>query len=202
MKSIIHSIIVIIFTMMFLPIHASTLDLTPDKAALADWVKNTASVKTTSNQSIEIVNLVFKESAKYNIDPIFALGLIEQESGFNSKERSNKGAVGLMQVLVKAHRDKLKGRNPYRAEVSVEVGMMILSDCMIKAHNSLSKATKCYLGGNSKKYLASILKHQSSAERYMVEKLFTPRIEDSNFNGYELAMRNSRRNNIKTIIND
>ncbi len=47
----------------------------------------------------QIQKSILAESKIYDFDPLFLTALIITESSFNSKARSNKGAIGLMQII-------------------------------------------------------------------------------------------------------
>ncbi|MCK5236689.1 MAG: lytic transglycosylase domain-containing protein, partial [Deltaproteobacteria bacterium] len=46
-----------------------------------------------------LADVIIEESEKHGLDPIFVMALIKTESTFYNWAKSNKGAVGLMQVL-------------------------------------------------------------------------------------------------------
>ena len=45
-----------------------------------------------------LAEIIVDESRSYNIDPLFTAALIKTESGFRAGARSEKGALGLMQI--------------------------------------------------------------------------------------------------------
>ncbi|GIU68998.1 MAG: hypothetical protein KatS3mg002_0234 [Candidatus Woesearchaeota archaeon] len=54
--------------------------------------------KITKEEAIEIYDSIILASRIFNINPIIILGLIQTESDFDIKARSNLGAIGLMQI--------------------------------------------------------------------------------------------------------
>ena len=95
------------------------------------------------------------------------LAMIKTESGFRSKAKSSEGAVGLLQVIPRWHKDKLAGRNPYLNQVSIEVGSQILYDCFTKHNRNTVKALTCYSSNGGKRYFNSVSKNQVSIESYV-----------------------------------
>jgi soluble lytic murein transglycosylase-like protein len=86
-----------------------------------------------------------------------------EESRFNSAAVSSKGAIGPMQVLPYAHKDKLKKRRIQRSELyslrhNYDIGCEILKDYITRG-GSLDKGLRLYVGGNCPKYVSSIKKN-------------------------------------------
>jgi len=52
----------------------------------------------TSEQAARIANIIFEESNKYQMDPLLVTSVICTESSFDLNAKSNKGAIGLMQL--------------------------------------------------------------------------------------------------------
>ncbi|MFW5962107.1 MAG: lytic transglycosylase domain-containing protein [bacterium] len=57
------------------------------------------------DKSIKIANLIVETSKQYNLDPFLVAALIEQESRFNPRAKSHKGAIGLGQLLLGTAKD-------------------------------------------------------------------------------------------------
>lgn len=110
----------------------------------------------SDREAVTFANLVRLNGERYSINPKLLLGIISVESRFNPRAHSKHGAKGLMQVMHRIHRDKLRGRDPYRADVSVEVGSRIFKDCMTAKRGNVRKALTCYNGGG-KRYAAIVL---------------------------------------------
>lgn len=118
----------------------------PTKASMVNAILE-VNGKLARNEAVRIVNAVFVNAQRYSLDPFLLFGLINQESRFRTTARSNYGAVGLMQVVPRFHRDKLSGRSPTNIETNVEVGSWILADCLDAAKGRINPALKCYSGG-------------------------------------------------------
>jgi soluble lytic murein transglycosylase-like protein len=116
-----------------------------------------------------IVDKVFRISREYSLDPMLVLAIISVESDFNEQAKSNHGAVGLMQVIPKFHREKLVGKDPMNPLVSIEVGSKILRDCMAK--KDIGKALKCYNGSDTNHYTKLVLKAQFDLKQNFIRKV-------------------------------
>lgn len=111
-----------------------------------------------------IVDNVFSVGKKYKIDPILLLAIIKVESTFNPKAVSRVNAAGLMQVLPKAHPEKIAeigGVNQlFVPEVNIRVGTRILRDYLKKSNGSLENALQFYNGAffdKTRKYARKVL---------------------------------------------
>jgi soluble lytic murein transglycosylase-like protein len=109
----------------------------------------------------EISEAIVKYSREYRFPPEFVTHLIHRESAFNVLAVSNKGAVGLMQVLPKYHEDKMKklGINSsqlFHIDNNVKLGCWILRDYYNNT-GSIEKALTKYVGGSHNGYINDIL---------------------------------------------
>ena len=109
----------------------------------------------------EISKAILKYSTEYRLPPEFVVHLMKRESGFNTLATSKAGAVGLMQVMPKAHRDKMKKLGITSAQLfhidnNVRLGCMILRD-YYNLTGSIEKALKRYVGGTHASYTQDIL---------------------------------------------
>lgn len=118
-----------------------------EQQVVADWIVSYTKGKTKQLDANYIVKLVYEESEKTRIDPLLIIAMISKESTFKQKATSGYGAKGLMQVVPRWHKDKLKKRNPYNPAVSIEVGAKVLFDCLMRKKNNTNKALACYSGG-------------------------------------------------------
>ena len=119
--------------------------------AYASWIVQSTKNKVPLNKATKIVDAVYGETQGTQIDPVFILGLIRAESHFNHKAANSYGARGLMQVVPRWHRDKLKGQDPFDVYVNVRVGVQVYKDCLTK-FKSEKKALACYSGGAGTHY--------------------------------------------------
>ncbi len=90
------------------------------------------------------------ESAKRNgVDPLLVVGIMCVESSLNPNATSHKGAKGLMQVLVAAHKKRFKPfggtSKSYDPRTSIEVGTRIIGGMIVRT-GSVKGALKHYVG--------------------------------------------------------
>lgn len=79
---------------------------------------------------------IMENSNKYNLDPYFVLAVIKAESKFKAEARSNKNAIGLMQITEEtgswiADQMKLNDYTPDKLcieEYNIKMGCFYLSD--------------------------------------------------------------------------
>ena len=97
-----------------------------------------------------------REAAKNNFDPMFAAGLIRQESTFQSDAVSPKNAVGLMQVLPKTGRllaRQIKVRYAknklFDPDYNIELGMVYIAN-LVQQFGSLEAAAAAYNAGEDR----------------------------------------------------
>ena len=109
-----------------------------------------------------IAGSVSKYSIQYKLPPELLVHLIFRESSFNLMNNSSKDAKGLMQILPKAHMDKLKeydineNSSLYYIDNNIMLGTIILLQYFEK-HKSIKKALESYVGGEQQGYVSDIL---------------------------------------------
>lgn len=118
-----------------------------ERVALAQWAQDNAQSKLSLEKATAWVDHVYLQAFHHQLDPLLILAMMRLESGFQENARSPMGATGLMQVIPKWHRDKLRGRNPMNPMVSIEVGSQVLGDCWKKHKPRLQRVMNCYSGG-------------------------------------------------------
>ncbi|MBC75765.1 MAG: hypothetical protein CME64_07100 [Halobacteriovoraceae bacterium] len=122
----------------------------------------------------EVLNVLFprpflNQVSKYSkgYDPLIALSLIRQESGFNSRARSWVGARGLMQLMPKTARMYWRGiktRHLYNPKINIKIGSKYLKKLMTQYDHNLVYALSAYNAGESrvKKWRKEYLTHEGS----------------------------------------
>lgn len=88
---------------------------------------------------------------KHGLKPELLLGIAAVESGFNPKAKNKSGAIGLMQALPRAHRDKIsevkkRGGSMYNIRDNLEVGAQIYSELLDKYNGNTTLALQAYNG--------------------------------------------------------
>ncbi|HAS6975460.1 TPA: transglycosylase SLT domain-containing protein [Vibrio parahaemolyticus] len=100
----------------------------------------------------EYVPLVSQAAEKWQIEPALIFAIIDAESAFNPKARSDKGAIGLMQIMPqgaalevaqKYHDEhQVESERLYRPEVNIDIGsayLHILNNVHLQAITSDTK---------------------------------------------------------------
>ena len=79
---------------------------------------------------------------------------------------SSKGAIGLMQIMFSAHKDKIKipKNKLYEIENNINYGCMILENYLKKSKGNLQKALTRYVGGKQKNYINDIFRLMAEFE--------------------------------------
>ncbi len=106
-----------------------------------------------------IVKAAFHEGPRHGVPPLLILAIIEKESSFRSQVVNFYGAMGLMQVVPRYHREKLDQKKGLQQllvpETNVRVGTQILAE-YLKAHKGdLPAALKKY-SGNAREYFTKV----------------------------------------------
>ncbi len=97
-----------------------------------------------------------REAAKNNFDPMFAAGLIRQESTFQADAVSHANAIGLMQVLPKTGKllaRQLKVRYTknklFEPDYNIELGMVYIAS-LVRQTGALEYAAAAYNAGEDR----------------------------------------------------
>ncbi len=111
-------------------------------------------------------------SAKYNVPTDLSVGIAKTESLFNPSAVSNRGAMGVMQVMWKVHHGMLSARgiattrdHMFDPERGVEAGVLLLSR-YINAYGTVQKALNRYYGGISVSYLKKVNNNMAMLQRH------------------------------------
>jgi soluble lytic murein transglycosylase-like protein len=101
------------------------------------------SPQTTDSRLDRIVQ---DAAQRHSVDPALVKAVISTESGWNTRAISQKGAVGLMQ-LVPATAQRFGVGNPFDPEQNVEGGTMYLKSLLDRYNGDLSKSLAAYNAG-------------------------------------------------------
>lgn len=142
-----------------------------EKMTFATQVLDVRDILSTFNRppggltAMDMAYLIVSESRKHSIDPYLVLAVIKTESSFNRNSVSNKGAVGLMQLLPGTARyisDQKPDVNIRKTEelfdpvTNIKLGIGYLSYLMNKYDNQKHAIIAYNLGpGNLRKKLQS-----------------------------------------------
>lgn len=104
-------------------------------------------------QNNDVEELIETFSEKYGVDSDFIKAIIKQESGFNTKATSKKGAMGLMQLMPKTA-ESLGVLDAYNPSQNIEGGVKYLKGLLDKFDNNHELALAAYNAGPTavKKY--------------------------------------------------
>ena len=109
---------------------------------------------TLNSEHLEILfPKPFFNQIKFNtksFDPIIALSLIRQESGFNASARSHVGARGLMQLMPRTARQmrrRLKTRHLYNPKTNIKLGTQFFKSLLDHYDENLVYSLAAYNAG-------------------------------------------------------
>ena len=110
----------------------------------------------------EIAVAIQKYSSEYRLPPELIIHIIDRESRFRPLAKSKACAVGLMQIMTKAHKDKLKKMNitaeeAYHIDNNIKLGCWIFRE-YFDSQKDIEKTLKKYVGGNHETYVKDILR--------------------------------------------
>jgi len=91
-------------------------------------------------------HVIHQQAAKYDVDPSLVAAVIETESRFREKARSQVGAQGLMQLMPKTGR-WMGATNLYDADQNVEAGVKYLKYLEGRFDGNLNKTIAAYNAG-------------------------------------------------------
>lgn len=114
-----------------------------------DEIKEAVELKSKIDlkaQKADIDELIETFSEKYDIDGDFIKAIIKQESGFNAKATSKKGAMGLMQLMPKTA-ESLGVIDAYNPSQNIEGGVKYLKGLLEKYDNNKELALAAYNAG-------------------------------------------------------
>jgi len=125
-----------------------TLTDTPTggSAVVYEVHEKTAAKTSTSTKGKEVQHIIAKKADKYSIDPALINAVIRTESAYNTHAISNKGAMGLMQLMPGTARE-LGVNNPFNPEENIEGGVRYLKKLIKKYNGDVTRALAAYNAG-------------------------------------------------------
>ena len=112
--------------------------------------------------------IIARMSEAHGVDPLLVRALIEVESNYKPRAKSQKGAMGLMQLMPSTARE-YKVRNPYDPTANIEAGIKYLKSLIdrygeplaLAAYNAGPTAVQKFKGippyRETRNYVAKIL---------------------------------------------
>jgi len=105
----------------------------PDAIARVDQLAGIVArrYKVAETAADEVVRAAYREGSRHGLDPMLILAVIAVESRFNPFAASEQGALGLMQVVPRFHKDKIEGAGApsmLLPEANIAIGTLILKD--------------------------------------------------------------------------
>jgi len=130
-------------------------------------------------------DLIIKEAKIHDVEPLLVAAIIRTESKFYSKATSNRGAIGLMQIMPDtgkwiAQQRKERGFDPrdlFRPEVNIRYGTWYLANLSEEFNDDLVLVIAAYNGGrgNVKDWLK---REQWTGEHTTLEQIPFPETRD------------------------
>ena len=119
---------------------------------IAEFVKETTHrflPKAYLKKSPSIAKTLLEESENYELDPVFLMAVIQNESSFNPKQKGSLGEIGLMQLKPDtaawiAHEYGIKYKNAkslYDPNVNIRIGAALLD----KLRHQFDSKSRLYL---------------------------------------------------------
>jgi hypothetical protein len=104
-------------------------------------------------ETIPYGELIYAKAKKYDVDPALVAAVIEQESRFKPRAKSQVGAKGLMQLMPRTGR-WMGARDLYSPEQNVDAGVKYIKYLDKRFNGDLKKIIAAYNGGegNVKRY--------------------------------------------------
>ena len=109
-------------------------------------------VKASSNNKNYIKMLLIDNAKKSNyVKPSLALAVAQVESNFNANAISNKGAIGIMQIMPKTARDMygVPKHKLFDPVINIKIGISFLDHLIKKYKGRIDIALSHYNGGSA-----------------------------------------------------
>ena len=90
--------------------------------------------------------IIASMSQAHGVNPMLVRALIQVESGYQPKARSNKGAMGLMQLMPSTAKE-YNVRNPYEPKANIEAGIKHLKSLIDRFGGGVELALAAYNAG-------------------------------------------------------
>jgi len=136
-------------------------------AALPDGATAATPASDSSQPDNERLDRIVREAAeRHKVDPALVKAVISTESGWNPQAVSNKGAVGLMQ-LIPATAQRYGVGNSFDPAQNVEGGTSYLKWLLDRYDGDLSKSLAAYNAGEHAVDLSGGVPHFPETQKYV-----------------------------------
>lgn len=100
-------------------------------------------------------DIVENVTKRYNVDPNLVYAVIKEESNFNKKAKSHRGAIGLMQIITSTADEVVQTISSidedyydlYDPETNISIGVKYMSELIQKFEGNIYLAVAAYNGG-------------------------------------------------------
>ena len=128
------------------PADAKVADKAPDKGELTPSPSYSLGIGRRSANAAEIDRYINEAAARHHVDPNLVRALIKVESNFNPRAVSNKGAMGLMQLMPATAR-QYDVSNPLDPAQNVDAGVRHLKGLLDNFRGDVSLTLAAYNAG-------------------------------------------------------
>lgn len=121
-----------------------------------------------------IVAASFAVAEEFEVPPTLILAMIRQESSLRPNARSSFGAMGLMQVVPRFHREKLaryglEEADLFVVEHNIRIGATVLTEYLRRRGGNLERALAKY-SGNARNYAYRVARFERELRSLLVTK--------------------------------
>jgi soluble lytic murein transglycosylase-like protein len=151
--------------------------LSSEQQPLSQYIKDV--YKIPARLASEIVSSTYQAAAKYSLDPLLILSIIQVESTFQPKVVSNMDARGLMQIVPLYHERKIASLQDgeeqlFHPPTNIRVGTSIFSDFLKIAKGNEMKALLFYNGSSKDPEQAYAKKVYSAKNEFLRVAAYSP----------------------------
>jgi hypothetical protein len=144
-----------LFSDAWLPLDGSPVEETQPKDVFRAEMSriNRAIRREFFGNAVPFGDLIHEKAVKYDVDPALVAAVVETESRFRTRARSQVGAQGLMQLMPRTGR-WLGARNLYDPEQNVDAGVKYIKYLQKRFNGDLTQTIAAYNAGegNVKRY--------------------------------------------------
>jgi soluble lytic murein transglycosylase-like protein len=128
----------------------------------------------------EVDASIVMAAARHNVDPNLVRAVVKVESNFNSNAVSNKGAMGLMQLMPSTAR-MLNVKNPFDPQQNVDAGVRHLKSLLESYGGDVKLTLAAYNAGQGAVARSSGVPHFAETQNYV------RRITNLYYGGFDLG---------------